>query len=221
VKDVVSPANPNGADPPLKMSLAAQIRYESAKYCLSIGDTAFTYERTAEDGEDGENGEHADYHATLDERIQQFEAHIAEEEREMKELQQKWERIVGEIWKCSVQILGEEDMSLLLSPRITPVEQNDSLFVPEHGGDEPTHVSPQKPKKRVSFQEPLPTFLTQPSRLAKLPRLQGVNRVAVQEIEDEINQLGSKHVAQLAKQDAEHKVWWDRKQEQIMHALTQ
>jgi hypothetical protein len=169
-----------------------------------------------------QQGEKETVQISLGKRISQLEEEIKLEEKEVTTLQTQWERVVGEIWSCGIQVLGKEEMSaLLLTPQ--SVQGEDSLFVPETGDGAPQRQEPNS-KRRVSFKEPgqnpvLPSFLMQDSPGKQLPVCPDVSAEDLKELEKSIAKLGEPHVSKLKRLAEEQDKWVDRKVEQLVAVL--
>jgi hypothetical protein len=163
---------------------------------------------------------------------------IASQKAEIEKLREKWETIVGEIWKVGVQCLGEERMEAMLFTKKERIDEVDdekaesTLFVPEHGTSPPRRTT--KTKKRVTFAatvedgEDIPEanegplhFLYQPTRLRAGPVLDGP-AMPVQEIgglEKKIKEMGQKQYEELKKAEKDYKMYWKKKNERLAQVL--
>lgn len=158
--------------------------------------------------------------ATIGARIDSFKVFIKKEVEEVEFLQQKWECIVGEIWKCGIQILGQEKMSELLdlsADAVPQPEAKSALFVPEDGDDELAFMSEApKSKKRVSFKDDIPVFLTMPSKIiVPVQPLPDTPKEEIRELEDAVSKLGVKEVAELGTLYKMQDKWWEKKTKQL------
>lgn len=161
----------------------------------------------------------------LGQRISQLENQIDADEKSISMLQTQWERVVGEIWKCGVQILGKEEMGkFLVAGNAVDGQEKDeegaSLFVPEHGdAEQKRHQSKKGSKKRVKFGDPekeLPEFITHVRKGEGVPAAPEVPVREVREMEKRIESLGVKRIEELKRLNEEQDAWYRKKTQQLL-----
>ncbi|ORY12249.1 hypothetical protein BCR34DRAFT_600804 [Clohesyomyces aquaticus] len=198
-------SEPNGSPQPL--SLSAKLQQSIAPLTYPIHNIKFRIRDDVYSFED---------------KMADFKIHITEHHAVLDALQTEWERTVGEIWKLGVQVLGESTMSSMFIPQPSPPRdgssQEEGLFVPEDGDKGTTRV---KAKKKVSFKEPLPSFLTMPSRYKRLAALPEIPKQEAKELEGTIENLGTTQMEELKRLEKGQQAFWKRKQQQIKLALQQ
>ena len=177
-----------------------------------------------------EDGRREIHTVELSKRISAFEEHIKLEENAIKELQMKWETIVGEIWKCGEDILGSEGMNHFLimnksriQEKATDVDEENSLFVPEEGYKEVAAVVEEavKSKKKVSFKDlpPAPQFLTTRSALPEIAFAPKMAASEIESMEEKVENLGAKHIDDLQKLYRDQHKWYKMKSKKIRDAV--
>ncbi|KAF2018174.1 hypothetical protein BU24DRAFT_491192 [Aaosphaeria arxii CBS 175.79] len=193
-------------------SLTDRIQREREELSRPLGDVTFTKARVNHDGKT-ETGL-----VRIGAATGIFEEHSAKAEARLQELQKRWERIVGEIWKCGVQVLGRDEMKnmLLLDMGSDDLGPNDTQ------GEEPLFVSQDsaKSKRRVTTKEPLPDFISRPSSFSvPLRALEGVSSEVVNDLRSEVSELGESHAADLEQQIDDYQDWWRHKHAQFLSIL--
>lgn len=172
---------------------------------------------------------------TMEQKTAWFEAEVRDAEEELNKLHERWEMIVGEIWKCGTQVLGDRDMEAFLSsgPTTSAVPKTSekapdasrdksSLSVPEvmDNSDNPRIEEPARVRKQVAFKPPPPKFLTLPSEFNNpLVGLPDLPVQKIKEMEQTVKVLGDEHASKLANLERTHKSWWATKCEQIEFAM--
>jgi hypothetical protein len=216
VKPISDPANQDGLDisSPLQLTLGSLIERQTEGMYTPIGNSVVQYH------EKNGKGEGKLVKTTLGKRIDMFKVLVKKEVEEVEFLQLKWECIVGEIWKCGVQILGQEKMSELLdlSPGVAQQpEVKSTLVVPKDGDDELQLVGEvPKCKKRVSFKDDIPAFLTKPSKIiVPLQPLPDTPEQDIRELEEAVVKIGVKEVAELGTLYEMQNKWWEKKTKQL------
>ncbi|KAF2467038.1 uncharacterized protein BDR25DRAFT_376655 [Lindgomyces ingoldianus] len=206
---------------PLKLSLSYRLRQVIAPLTVPMGDFGLQYHATNK-----ETGQSELTKYSLRERMTDFMNTLRQQEAEIIQLQAEWEAILGEIWKLGAQVLGENLMRELLIPRTSPEPQKERFSVPA-GGDEEMQVVGEsskvvRPKKKVSFKEPIPKFLTKTSMYphSVLP-LPNIPKEGMKELEEKVDDLGSTNIAELKKLEKDQQEFWTRKHRQIATALGQ
>ena len=157
-------------------------------------------------------GEKTKFTETMDDRFTDYRRHIAREEQVLKDLQKQWEFVVAEIWKLGLEILGKDIMSATLESPVT--SSSSTLSEPNiNKGRNLASVGekPRRKKKSVSFADPMPTFLTGPSRsphpVAATPEFPEEKAKA---LGMSISRLGVEELAGLKKVDKEFNTWWGK-----------
>ncbi|KAF2280633.1 uncharacterized protein EI97DRAFT_3650 [Westerdykella ornata] len=201
----------------LNLTRATHLVREIEYLYLPLGTTTLNFTHQ------GEDGERSTIKMSLDERLTLFEEHVRTEEKETMMLQTQWERVLGEIWNCGVQLLGNERMSELLhSEKDPPLHGEPSLFVPEEGDcPQPPIKEREKDKKRVSFHpcstEPLPTFLNHPPTAARiLPHSPEAPVQEVKSLEGNIDSLGAEQMKELERLAHDQGKWFEAKIKQLV-----
>jgi hypothetical protein len=159
------------------------------------------------------SGEKERVEMELGQRLSQFEAQIDADEKAVSMLQTQWERVLGEIWRCGVQVLGKEGMGAFLLGN-GQGEEEPSLFVPEKGD-----VEQRKSKKRVTFKDPkgdeLPEFIRHVRKGEDVPALPDVPMQEVQEMEQSIENMGVAPIEELKRLNEEQDMWYKKKTQQL------
>ncbi|KAF2704781.1 hypothetical protein K504DRAFT_494587 [Pleomassaria siparia CBS 279.74] len=164
------------------------------------------------------DGERVPIRVMLSQRMADYAAHLEREEQELRDLQAKWELVVGEIWKLGGQVLGEETMSELMVPVPTPSPPSSSpvqdiVEFDDLGQELPPAPPKTKRKKKVAFREPLPRFLTGRSHLrGPVPTKPEFPVEEMRELEKVIEELGDGQIAELNKKDREYHSWKIKKE---------
>jgi hypothetical protein len=154
---------------------------------------------------------------------------IVGQKADIAKLKEKWEAVVGEIWKVGVQCLGEDMMESILFTRkqihaqavwSSPTEAESTLFVPGQGTSPPRRT--MRGKKRVTFVEdggeeeqlredkmngPL-WFLYQPTRLrlGPVPSVPALPKGEIEDVEMKVEELGQKELEELKRAEKDYKV---------------
>ncbi|KAH7125307.1 hypothetical protein B0J11DRAFT_614703 [Dendryphion nanum] len=223
----VSTRKSEDAASPTELPVTGSIDKAASALYIPIGSTILHHSRTLD------NGQKERTQISIEQRTGWFEAEAQEIATELRELQRRWEMTVGKIWKCGVQILGEKDMESLLIPgaEITAEQgqehvvarEKESLFVPELDESDDLALIDDGPKqnKRVTFNEPLPRFLTQASRLKSgpIPALPDVPTDRIQGLQKKAEDLGATHVAKYGQLQRQYDQWLRRKIAQIEQAV--
>jgi hypothetical protein len=177
--------------------------------------------RSAEETDNDQEPQHVEME--LGHRLSQFEAHIDQDEKAISMLQTQWERVMSEIWRCGVQILGEESMARFLETQIegadarpTSAAATSPLFIPEH--EDAGHA---KRGKRVQFKEheyhELPEFIRHANRKGEaLPALPDVPRQEVEALKKQIEKLGAAQVEEMKRLNKEQDEWYRKKTKQLL-----
>lgn len=175
---------------------AERIKREMQYMSMPLGETILRFTRPLE------NGEKQQFEMKLSDRMALFEDRVQSQCEEVKALQRQWEEVVGEIWKCGVQILGKDIMDELLHSERRDERRNDSdlegstLFIPEQGDDEISWKS----KSRGSFRDPIPEFLIQPSMMkGEDLSMPNIPMEQVKEMNKRIKSLGAVQIEELKK----------------------
>lgn len=167
---------------------------------------------------------------------------IATQKAEIQKLKEKWETIVGEIWKVGMQCLGEEVMESMLFTNkqneqdeisSSPANARSTLFIPEQATSPPHRTA--RGKKRVTFVEDvdeemqLPSkttngplhFLYQPTRLrvGPVPVVPALPKQDIKDVEMRIKELGQKELEEHKKAERDYKVYWQRKNARLAQVL--
>ncbi|KAF2266642.1 hypothetical protein CC78DRAFT_122036 [Lojkania enalia] len=206
------PNGPNGS--PVKLQIWTMLQQSTRHLCTPIGPATLRIPIT------NTNGEKEKVLQSLESRMTEFETLYKSEVKELQALHAQWETVVGEIWKCGVQFLGEEKMREMLMPSTQnhtgDKEQAKELVVAGDGDQD----AGAKGKKKVAFRDPLPRILTQPSAFQRsVQPLPDVPGDEVQKLEDMIDGLGAKQIEEFRKLDKEEKKWWRRKEGRIAAAF--
>ncbi|KAF2200485.1 hypothetical protein GQ43DRAFT_472677 [Delitschia confertaspora ATCC 74209] len=165
---------------------------------------------------------------SLEERMTMFERMLTEEEQEIRRLEGEWERVVGEIVKVGMPVLGEREVGSLLGFHTQEQGHDDEgheegQFVLED--DEMTLLNGtllSKPKKKVAFTQPppVPAFITSRSIFKHtLPPLPSLPQQQIVEFEKYVDDLGIQELEELEKLAKEEQKGWQDKQVKIMELL--
>jgi hypothetical protein len=180
--------------------------------------------------------------ATLETRMTDYAEWIAGQKADIAKLKEKWEAVVGEIWKVGVQRLGEERMESILFTRkqihaqevwSSPTKAESMLFVPEQETSHPRRMA--MGKKRVTFVEdggeevqlrkdkmngPL-WFLYQPTRLrlGPVPSAPALPKGEIEDVEMKVEELGQKELEELKKTERDYNMFWQRKNAALAQVL--
>jgi hypothetical protein len=185
------------------------------------------------------DGTRTKFPATLESRMTDYAHLITSQKAEIEKLEDKWETIVGEIWKVGVQCLGKEVMESMFFNNKGNIQELSSssrkaestLLVAEQ--ETPLQCT-ARVKKRVTFVETVENmdalpravdgplhFLYQPTRLRAGPVPDGP-AMPLHEIgglEKRINGLGQAEYAELKKAERDYKMYWQKKNERLAQVL--
>lgn len=211
-------------DSPLRLSVAGRIQREIGDMYMPMGEAILHFNKVQKDGTKKTHS------MEFKLRISQFDAYIKQEEKKLMELQRQWETIVGEIYKCGTEILGIEAMDQFLGEgsgdKDKEFDEENTLFVPEEGDEEvPAVVSEAvKPRKKVSFKDPLPQpprFLTQKSILPELASTPELPARDIEKMEDKVESLGAAQIDDFQKLYRDQDKWYKMKSKKICDAVMQ
>lgn len=198
---------------PLRLTLSTAFDHKYRKLFIPLGDYHLrSYVKNAA-------GEKEVLDTTLRDKLARFEEQTLKDTEQLRVLQEKWEGVVGEIWKMGVSCLGEDAMvEAFLSPppdEELAEKQDDgtSLFVPEQSKKRVTFENPPLPEVPdfLTSTSQLPEFLTRASKMKALPRLPELAREEVDKMEVAVSELGDEHVADMRAVDREYQKYWERK----------
>ncbi|KAF2005010.1 hypothetical protein P154DRAFT_616730 [Amniculicola lignicola CBS 123094] len=195
----------NSGNSPLRLSLAGQVQRESQGLSEALGETHIRM-----------TGNKSDPGVKLATRFAEFDDTIKEATEKIETLQHEWAITVGKIWQLGCQALGEDVMRDMLLPKGYDVVLKDSTSMNELSQD-PEKL--RKPKKRVSFREPLPDYFTFKTNLKPLDGLPAVPSEEVKELEKKVDALGATQTKELRAMEKEHQQWFSAKQKKIAQAL--
>jgi hypothetical protein len=154
---------------------------------------------------------------------------IASQKKEIEKLRDRWDAVVGEIWKVGVQVIGEEGMESVLfvkkdkgkgKEKARDIEPESSLFV----GEQETSPPAKKTKKRVTFVEDVQdmprsdlAFLYQPTRLrvGPVPDAPGMPMQEIGALEKRVKEMGQREYAELKKAEGDYKAYWQKKNQRL------
>ncbi|KAF2737352.1 hypothetical protein EJ04DRAFT_126754 [Polyplosphaeria fusca] len=154
----------------------------------------------------------------LDEKMAAFEMSMVNHEKEFNDLTRSWQKIVKEIWHVGVQALGEDTMRDMLLPQPVVAEELDHEEEPLFVANDEDDV--KKPKPKVSFQEPVPQSLAEPSCYrSPLKSIPEIPMADVGDLEATMNELGDRRMEELRELDEESQKWWQRKHQKMAAIL--
>ncbi|KAL5120096.1 hypothetical protein ACEQ8H_001921 [Pleosporales sp. CAS-2024a] len=241
--DISSPTTHPQAGSPIRLTAPANFARAASHIYQPVSAYRIGLTRTNTDGTKTK------FTATLETRMADYAAMVASQKAEITALRDKWETIVGEIWKVGVQCLGEESMRSMLfitptghdpgqavsSSSSPPTTAESTLFVPEQA----TSSQPRKHarnRKKVSFAKTMETeeevagqeadalyFLHQPSRLRVGP-VMAAPAMPVREmegLEQRVRHLGQKEYGELREAERHHKAYWQKKNERLAQVLNE
>lgn len=221
LRPLSSSINPDNS--PTRLTIPAKFARAAHKLYAPISAYKIGLTRTNTDGTQTK------FPATLDARMQDYARLIASQKKEIEKLRDRWEAVVGEIWKVGVQMLGEEGVESVLmvkkdkgkeKEKARDIEPESSLFV----GEQETSPLAKKTKKRVTFVEDVQAasrqdlaFLYQPTRLRVGPVADAPD-MPVQEIaglEKRVKEMGQREYAELKKAENDYKAYWQKKNQRL------
>ncbi|KAJ4357784.1 uncharacterized protein N0V89_002360 [Didymosphaeria variabile] len=157
---------------------------------------------------------------TVEDGLADFRVRHKNRMGEIRDLEKKWETVVGEVWKVGISCLGEDAMSALLltqstSPSPPPAQvERHSLMLAD--------IDSKPVRKKVKFEEPaakLPRFLSAASRYLVIPVSEQVSKTDVKTLKEKVNEFGTEDIDALAKVKKDGDKWWEKKQAQMIVAL--
>lgn len=233
VQPVSSDAN-ECPDSPVRLSLPAKFERKANKIYQPISQYKISLTHT------NTNGERTKILITLEDRMSDFVDHIEEQKAEIRQLEDQWESIVGEIWKVGVQCLGERVMRSMLFVEKdadellpSPARADSTIFVPEQ--DTSPQKRPAANKKRVTFDTPddenesslskkqVLHFLYGPSRLrhAPVPAMPSLPKEEMSALETQIEELGQKQLDDLKQAEKDCKTYWQKKNRMLAQVFVE
>ncbi|KAH3942607.1 hypothetical protein HBH53_185080 [Parastagonospora nodorum] len=222
LRPISSSINPEHS--PIRLTIPAKFARAAHKLYAPISAYKIGLTRTNTDGTQTK------FPATLEARMADYAHLIASQKEEIEKLRDKWEVVVGEIWKVGVQVIGAEGVESVLFVKKDKgkgkekarrdVEPESSLFV----GEQETSPPAKKTKKRVTFVEDVQdmprsdlAFLYQPTRLRVGPVADAPNMPVLEigALEKRVKEMGQKEYAELKKAEGDYKAYWQKKNQRL------
>ncbi|KAL1612364.1 hypothetical protein SLS60_000590 [Paraconiothyrium brasiliense] len=212
-----SSSPPRASDPnasPQKLTIADKAERTAQKLFMPIGSYEVTVARNDLDGTEYRTKQ------TIEDGLADFQVRHKNRMGEIRDLEKKWELVVGEIWKVGISCLGEDAMSAVLltqsvSPPPSPIQaERHTLML--------ANLDLNPVRKKVKFEEPaakLPRFLSAASRYPVIPIPEQVSKKDIKAFKEKINDFSTEHIDALTKVKKDGDQWWEKKQAQMIVAL--